>query len=211
MDKKVEGEGQTTTTENGEGQTTETTQAESGNDLEVQLKAKDQTIQRLLKESKTYKEKYKALESKLEENVLTETEKPVEQKDKKESHKTVELLMNKLKEKDAVIAKKDKININKTIDVELAKYASDAHKLDAVKKFLPADIINVSESDDDIIIDGVKEAVDMVKKEHPYLFKTAQATKTVSSKPGVVKKDPLDLAKLSQRELAMMLTHKRQN
>lgn len=98
--------------------------------------------------------------------------------------------------------------VTKTLDLELSKLAPDAQSVDALKKLLPVDLLEIQEAEDDFQISGLKEAVDKMRTEQPYLFKSAAATKMMSSKPGVSKTEPLSLGKLNTSELARLLVNK---
>lgn len=188
-----------------EGQPTETTEVVQ---TQAEDKSKDSTIQRLLKESKGYKEKLRAVEQKLEGYESGEI--LVTKETKKDSEKTVDYWKNKFNESKGIIAKKDKQLINAAIDVELAKYAVNAHNIDSVKKFLPSELLSISEDGDNIRVDGMKEAVDSVVKDHSYLFKLTGAPKVVTAKPGTSSQkaqtgsikdtDSLSLAKMLSKQ-----------
>lgn len=168
-------------------------------DVMAKLKALEATNARLLKESQEHKLKAKSLLSEKEEKEKTELE-------GKEKYKEAYILaQKKLQEKDSQLAQLKRVNINKTIDAELAKLASDAHSVDAVKKLINTDILDIVEENDDIKISGLKEALDVARKDMPYLFKAASQAKTMSAKPGVTKPEPLDLSKMDAKSLANLL------
>jgi glutamyl/glutaminyl-tRNA synthetase len=169
----------------------------------AKLKAVEATNARLLKESQEHKAKAKTLL----------TEKETKEKEELESQGKVkeayQMVQKKLLEKDQELMRARKVNINKTIDAELAKLAGDAHSVDDVKKFLPVDVLEIVEENDDIKISGLKEALDLTRKEKPYLFKQTGTAKTLTAKPGVDKTKPLNLKDVTDmRALASMLTRK---
>lgn len=196
METKGEGEGQTVTTTE-ESVKTETPSAEQ---LLAEFNALKATNARLLKESQEHKQKAKSLLSEKEDKEKQELE------GKEKFKEAYQMALKKLTDKEAELSKLKKVNINKTIDAELAKLASDAHSVEDVKKFLPVDILDIIEENDDIKISGLKEALDVTRKEKPYLFKTASQAKVMSAKPGVSKKEPLDLSKMDAKTLASVLS-----
>jgi hypothetical protein len=169
----------------------------------AKLKAVEATNARLLKESQEHKTKAK--------NLLTEkeTKEKAELESQGKVKELAQMLQKKLQENEGELKRAKKVNINKTIDFELAKLAGDAHNIEAVKKFLPVDLLEVTEEGDDIKISGLKEALDLTRKNEPYLFKAQGPAKTISAKPGVDKTKPLALSDITDRKvLANMLARK---
>jgi len=201
METKGEGEGQTVAKVE-EPAKTETPSAEQ---VLAELSALRATNQRLLKESQENKQKAKSLLSEKENKEKDDLE------GKEKFKEAYQMALKKLQDKDLEISKMRKVNINKTIDVELAKYASDAHNIDDVKKFLPVDLLDIVEENDDIKIHGLKEAVDATRKERTYLFKTTSQAKVMTAKPGATRQEPLDLQKVDRGTLARALSSLHKN
>lgn len=145
--------------------------------MESYVKTLEKSNSRLLKESKEHKDKHQSVLSEMEKKVSDEAVK------KGDDKKLVELLQGKLKVQEEKLNRLASKNIEKTLKFELTKHASDAQDIELLKKALPMDMISGSEADDDYEITGVKEAIDKLRTDMPYLFKAKNVPAMASGKP----------------------------
>lgn len=171
------------------------------NSIEERLNQLESTNKRLLNESKEWQKKYQLVKEdvdKKEKETLSAKEdwKGLLEKEKK----TREELASKLN------SMKNK-TIHKALEFEIAKYAPDAQDFDLLKKAIPVDVISAVEQDDDILLEGVKEAIEKLKSEKPFMFKPKQIPGMAQGKPVHEAKQngAKDLSKLSPAELASLL------
>ncbi len=175
-------------------------QAEQTQSIEERLAQLESTNKRLLEQSKEWKSKYQSVKEdveKKEQETLSQKEdwKKLLEKER-ESHGALKDRLSKLKLK----------TINKALEFEIAKAAPDAQDIDLLKQALPRDVIDAVEEDDDIKLVGVKEAVEKLKGEKPFLFKPKQIPGMAQGKPAVdASGGKKDLSKLTPAELASLL------
>lgn len=158
----------------GEGQST----GNQNLSLDERLSQLEKTNQRLLSESKEYKTKYQSLkeeQEKKEKDLLTQ----------KEDWK--KLLEQERKERDDERQKFKRFkhhNLSKLLEYEVLKHAPDVQDVSLVKQALPSDMIDAFEQDDEIKFTGIKEGLERIKKEKPFLFKPQNIPQMTNSKPG---------------------------
>ena len=133
------------------------------------------TNERLLTESKQNKEKYQS--------VKAETEREKEERLRAEGKwkEALEITENKLFEKDKSIKQVKQAALSKEINFQVAKYASNAHDLGVILNSLDRNILSINE--DDLNVSGVEDAVNKLREEKPFLFKTKVETGMVESRP----------------------------
>lgn len=161
-----------------EGQTEQKVeQKTSADDVTERLLQIEKTNQRLLAESKEWKSKYQTMVDKQAE---AEKENLKEKEDWKSYYEKEKTDWLTEKEKHLVFKKN---TINKLLSSEILTYAPEAHDIELVKQALPRDMINAFEEDNEIKFSGIKEAVDRLKKEKAFLFKTQNVQQMASGKP----------------------------
>lgn len=149
----------------------------NADELSERLAQIEKTNQRLLAESKDWKSKYQTMVDKQAES---EKEKLKEKEDWKAYYEKEKTEWLTEKEKHLVFKKN---TINKLLNSEIVTYAPEAHDIELVKQALPRDMVNAFEEDNEIKFSGIKEAVDRLKKEKAFLFKSQQVQQMVSGKP----------------------------
>lgn len=168
--------------------------------MESYVKTLEKSNSRLLKESKEHKDKHQSVLSEMEKKVSDEAVK------KGDDKKLVELLQGKLKAQEEKLNRLASKNVEKTLKYELTKHASDAQDIELLKKALPMDMISGSESDDDYEITGVKEAIDKLRTDMPYLFKAKNIPAMANGKPNAqTAGGAKPLTDMSPTELAALL------
>lgn len=133
------------------------------------------TNDRLLNESKTYKSKYQGLRSEVDGK---------QQKHLEENEQWKELLeieKNKnFETQEQMKSMKQKV-IRANLHSEVAKFAKNAFDVNDVVSNLPKDLLNIDE--ENLRIEGIKEAVETVVKDKPYLFNTGVKNHGMSQEP----------------------------
>ena len=167
--------------------------AESGkDDISEQLNQLKATNARLLEESKSWKEKFQKTRDEMTSKERAELEKSGSKDELLERYK------NEAFENAQKAEKLKKKALEKELKFEVAKYATDAHKIDAVIKNLPVAMIQLDE--ETLSVSGVKEAVDHLRKEDSYLFKALAHPTTVNVRPNAMTVGPKPLSQLTAKE-----------
>lgn len=120
------------------------------------------TNQRLLEESKTYKGKYRETKDSVD-----NAEREMLEKEGKLSE-LLELERNKAHELKGELETFKRQSMKSSLQVEVSKYAKDAHSLDDIFSTLPKEVINYNEAS--LQFEGVKDAVERLRQDKPYLF-----------------------------------------
>jgi hypothetical protein len=159
--------------------------------LMARLEKLENTNERLLNESKQYKTKYQGLRSDVETKQRAQLEESENWKEllEIEKNKAFELETNMKDMKQKVI----KSNLTS----EVSMYAKDAFNVSDVINNLPKDILEID--DENLRVNGIKDAVEMVRKEKSYLFNTGVKQHGMSQEPPAgykPEKKELDLADL---------------
>jgi oligoendopeptidase F len=159
------------------------------------LEQLEQTNQRLLEESKQYKNKYRGLRDEVETKEKAKLE---------ESENWKELLDREKNEKmqlaDQVRSYKQQ-TLKQNINFEVARHAPNAFDVNDVITSLPKDMLQMDE--ETLEVKGIEDAVNLVKEKKPWLFDTKKSTGMASQRPvadnGNVRFE--DLSKEEQNEL----------
>ena len=147
------------------------------NALMERVERLENTNQRLLDESKSYKQKWQGLRTEVEkENVERLTE-------KENWKELLEIEKNRSFEMQEQLKSYKKQSLQQKIQFEVAKHANNAFDVNDVIKSLPKEMISIDE--DTLEINGVKDAVEYVKANKPYFFNSKKSTGMVSNKPQV--------------------------
>ena len=163
-------------------------------DVQALLKRVEQleaSKERILEESKQYKNKYRELRN----NVETEQKQKLE-----ESENWKELLdieKNRAHTLNEELASTKKRVLKKELNFQVARYASDAFDVDDVINSLPKDMIEIDQ--ESLSVKGVDTAVSFLKEKKPYLFNTGKKPGMASSRP-VSDNGKKDLSQLSKQE-----------
>jgi len=180
--------------------------AEPKVNFEDRLAQLEATNKRLLDESKTYKTKYQSLKDeadKKENEILTA---------KEDYKKLLEKEREKSQQLEGKLTKVKSKTLHKSLDIEVSRYAPDAHDLELVKQSLPRDVIDAVEQDDDYSVTGVKEAIEKLKTEKPFLFKAKSIPGMANGKPAAAQPaqqaGPKALKDMSPAQLANLLVSK---
>ena len=176
------------------------TQKETKSSVEERLAQLEATNKRLLEESKINKKKYQEEKDKNEQfEVKTLTE-------KEDYKKLLEKATKRAQELEQKVSGYKVKNLEKTLNYEVSRYAQDAYDLELVKQALPRELIDAVEDNDDIQVMGVKEAIEKVKSEKPFLFKPKTIPGMASAKPAAQNTGSnVDLNKMSPQQLANIL------
>lgn len=146
--------------------------------LMERLEKVEQTNQRLLNESKTYKEKYQGLRSEVE---TKEKQKLEESENWKE---LLEMEKNKKFELEQSYKDLRKKTLREKINFEVARHAKDAHDAGDVISAIfndAKDLVHIDE--ENLSVSGIKEAVEFVKQRKPYYFDSKKSVGMPSSRP----------------------------
>lgn len=169
----------TETTGEGQGTVTTTTTETQASALEERLAQLEKTHQRVLAESKDWKVKYQSAQEKAdqaEREMLT----------KKEDYKQLlEKERADWQKKEESFTTFKKHTVNKLLEAEIKATAPDVQDVELVKQALPRDLVNAYEEDLEIKFTGVKEGLEKMRKEKPFLFKPTHAPQMTSGKPAV--------------------------
>lgn len=163
-------------TQTGEGQVIQTTTAPQ-TDAD-RIAALEKTNARLLNESKDYKMKLQAEKEKFEKDKKAKLEEQGKLKEVLDQERA-EIAIER-----AQFQEFKKRNLSIHLDYEILKHAPDAQNVKLIKQSLPADLISAFEEDNTLKFTGVKEGIEKIRKEEPYLFKPQTIPQMVSGKPG---------------------------
>ena len=146
------------------------------NALLVRVEQLESTNQRLLQDSKAYKNKAQGYRSELEKK---KEESLVEKKD---WDGLLAVREQKIEELNNELVNFKKTAAQKELQVQVARFAGDAHDLSDVFASLPQD--RVAFNDNTMQFEGVAEAVKALRNQKPYLFKgTQQNVGVVTERP----------------------------
>lgn len=183
-------------------QTQDETSSVSLEELNAKLEKLESTNQRLLSESVEWKEKYKSIR---DEKALKEKEELVESKNWEELLTREKDERLKLEEK---FLSTKKQTLRHKLESKAREYASDAHNINAVLKMLPSELIKLDE--DELTVDGVKEAVEVIRQSDPYLFKTTSAPTMETKRPNSMSKEKtIDEMTREERHQLVLKNHRR--
>ena len=144
-------------------------------DMIKRMETLEKTNERLLTESKDWKGKYRNLKDGVEnekKQVLQDSENWKELLDI-EKNKTHELHENLTGMKKQVLREK--------LHFEVAKHARDAYDISDVINALPRDVVSIN--DESLEVQGVSEAVQMLKDKKHWLFDTKKGSGQPSTRP----------------------------
>jgi hypothetical protein len=135
----------------------------------------EQTNQRLLDESKQYKQKYQGLRSEVE----------VKEKEKLEATENWKELLDMERNKNFELLEKTKQfkkqTLTQKLNFEVARLAPNAYDINDVINSLPRDLIEIDE--ENLEIKNIDQAVAFVKEKKPYFFNVKQVTGMVDGRP----------------------------
>lgn len=170
--------------------TEETTQpsmeelSERLNEYQKKMEQLANTNERLLGESKQYKEKYQTVKSETEKERQLKLEKEENWKD------LLDMEKNKRAEIESKLLETRKMTLKERLNFEVAKHASNAYDVDDVLNALPRDLLSIDE--ENLKVSGVSDAVGFLMEKKPWLFNTKVTTGQVSSRPA--SESPKDLS-----------------
>ena len=154
--------------------------------------------ERLLSESKNWAGKYRDLRDSVDSQQKQELEK---------SENWKELLEREKQEKFDLSEQMKSLRENalrQSLNFEVAKYAQDAHKVERViGAVLDSDAVQVS--DDQTSFMGVKEAIEALRNDEPYLFKQDKPVGMVNSNPSGKPPRQKTMAEMSGHEKDALL------
>jgi hypothetical protein len=160
--------------------------------LKEELDRIKQTNERLLQESKEYKNKYSSLKTSID----GETKKKLE--DEKDWKTLLEKERTSNSELSENLIKMKKQTLRKALDFEVAKYAKDAYDVEDVIASLDKESIKIDE--DNLAILGVEEAVNALRTKKNYLFNSNKKPAMVDDRPGFNKPEKKPVDKLNIKE-----------
>lgn len=141
----------------------------------ARLEQMEKTNERLLEESKAWKQKYKGLNSEVEQKQRADLEKTENWKDLLEIEKNQKMeLKNQLVDTRKAVLQKE-------LNFKVAKVAGDAYNVDDVISSLPRDVLAIDE--ENLSVSGVSEAVNYVRENKPYLFQKDNKSGMSSARP----------------------------
>lgn len=150
--------------------------------LMARVEQLESTNQRILDESKDYKNKYRGLRDSVDKDQATKLEESENWKE------LLDLEKNKTHSLGEQVTQFKKTSLKKELHFQVAKHASDAFDVDDVINSLPKDLLSVDE--ETLSVQGVMEAVASVKDKKPHLFNTLTKTGMVTARPdGSIPKD----------------------
>lgn len=141
-----------------------------------------QTNERILSESKDWKAKYQGIRGEVEQKEKHELESKEQWKELLEKERN-----EKFEIQDQLKGMRKKI-LGKSLKFELAKNAADAEDIDLLAQALPESMVEINE--ENLTIGGIKDAVDHLRKEKPFLFKKQSAPKMVNERPQAFENKP---------------------
>jgi len=150
------------------------------------------TNERLLSESKDYKNKYSSLKSSVE----NETKKKLE--DEKDWKSLLDKERDSNSQLNENLMKMKKQTLRKALDFEVAKYAKDAFDIEDVIASLDKDSVKIDEENLSII--GVEEAVNALRAKKNYLFNSNKKPAMVDDRPGFTKPEKKPIEELTINE-----------
>lgn len=143
--------------------------------LMARMEQLEQTNQRILDESKQYKNKYRSLRDEVESK----------EKQKLEESENWKELLDREKNEKSQLAEMVKTYKSKTlkqnINFEVARLAPNAFDINDVINNLPKDMLQIDE--ENLSVKGIDAAVNYVKEKKPFLFNTKQASAMVTDRP----------------------------
>jgi len=149
--------------------------------LVAKVEQLEQTNNRILDESKTYKEKYRQLRDGVQK------EKAVKLEEGENWKELLDIEKNKTHGLEESLNKYKKTSIKKDLQFQVAKHANNAFDVEDVIRSLPQDLISID--DENLTVQGVDEAVARVKEHKPYLFNSTTKHGMVNSRPESKPKD----------------------
>lgn len=158
------------------------------------------TNERILSESKDYKTKFQSLRGEIDVKEKQELEKGEQWKELLEKERN-----EKFEYQEKIKGMKNKV-LNKSLKFELAKAAFDAEDLELLATALPETMVQIDE--DNLTISGIKEAVEHLRKEKPFLFKKQNNPTMVTGKPEAMLEKPLNINDLSREERLQLVLQK---
>lgn len=188
--------------ENVEGQQPEVNQpaaeGPSLEELQQQIEKLSSYNEKLLSESKHHAEKYKKLRDSVEGEKKAELEKSENWKELLEKERDEKFQLSQSLEKTRERA------LEKSLKFEVAKYANDAHKIERViGAVLDSDHVQVNE--DRTEFQGVKEAIEALRNDEPYLFKIDKPAGMVNANPGTKAPQAKTVAEMNKSERDALL------
>lgn len=144
-------------------------------DLMKRMEMLERTNERLLEESKGYKNRYRELRDGVEEEKKKQLEQQENWKELLdiEKNKTHSLQENLHNTKKQVLKEK--------LHYEVARHAKDAFDVNDVIAALPRDMVNIN--DETLEVSGVADAVSLLKEKKPYFFEGKKSSGQPSMRP----------------------------
>lgn len=163
---------------NGEGQ------KDQPNDLQAQLSKMQEQIanleaskQRILDESQTWKNKFQEIKGKNDEEEKQRLLKEGKHEELLEKYK------NEAHKWKSDFSELRKSVVDRTIDNEILKSASDAYDIKDLRNNFSPDVIKIGE---DLNVSGIKDEIERLRKDKPYLFKASKTANQFTRKaPGI--------------------------
>lgn len=179
-----------------EQQATESNDQVSMEHLMEEIDRLKKTNERILSESKDYKTKFQSLRGEVEAREKQELESKEQWKEllEKERNERFEI-QGQLK------GMRNKV-LNKGLKFELATLASDAEDVELLAQALPENMVEIDEANLSFV--GIKDAVEHLRKEKPFLFKKVKAPQMANGKPQAFEnKKPAGQMSQSERDELM--------
>jgi len=140
-----------------------------------QLVQQKSTNARLLTESKDNADKFRELRD----NVDAKSKKKLEDEGKTEELLAIE--KNNVFKLNETLKERSKRELQKDLEIEVSRYAHNAHDLKDVVAALPLEMITIDEESGKV--NGVKEAVAKVMEDKAYMFQSKETVNTVNTRP----------------------------
>lgn len=145
------------------------------NEVLARMEKLESTNNRLLEESKTWKNKYRELSSDVEARQKQELEKTENWKD------LLEIEKNKRAEYEAQLRDTKKAVLQKELNFKVATAAKDAYDVDDIINNLPKEMISIDE--ESLSVSGIDEAINFVREKKPHLFVREKKSGMPSARP----------------------------
>lgn len=154
------------------------------NQLMEQVQQLKSSNERLLGESKNWKSKYQEVKGEVEKVEQHKLE------EKKDWQGLLDLQKRKTEEIENKYGSLKKETMRRSLQLEVAKYAKDAHDVMDIYSNLPED--QVAYNEQTMSFEGVKDAVDSLREKKNYLFTRPDLPTMASSRPETQKTKSVD-------------------
>ncbi len=163
--------------------------------LVKKMEVLESTNNRLLEESKSYKDKYRQVRDAVEQDKTAKLEQDENYKE------LLDIEKNKRSEIEQQLLDAKKKSMKKDLNFKVASMAKDAANLDVIMKVLPKEHLAIDESTGDFT--GVEEALNSLRQSDPYLFQQNKSTGMTSKRPDAYKEQTID-DKIAENPSAML-------